>query len=304
MNPRSLVRVDAPGGSGSHVVVDLECGGTVRALALRGQGESAATHLLVDPEARECDTAWFAGRLLVPFADRLVGARYEWQGRRYQLQPNDSNGLDAIHGFLYRTPMHLLETTPGVLIAETHLASRPGYRWSLTVRVTYRVAATAASVQIAVTNEGPGIAPITIGWHPYFAGAEIPIDSAELAVDGERFAEVDELMRPTGRLVPVGSTRFDYRSARAVGGEEIDIALFGGSPGAAPRATLTHGGRRIVVAGSGAFRAMQLFVPPDRRSIALEPVSAPAEAFHQPTLGDVAVPEGETLAGEARVEVL
>lgn len=313
--------IELSDGRALRVIVDEGCGGTVRSIGMDG------AELLVDPEFGDragrgrpsappepCATRLFAGRFLVPFADRIPDGVYEWRGTRYRLAPNDAT--DAMHGFLYGTSMSVAERRGDRALLTARIGGVAGYPWLIDVSLRIVVADGGVRIDLGVTGAGMAVdaadgapevatagagsgvpAPVTVGWHPYFshpAGAAT-IDTALLEVPADRYLEADERLRLTGRRPDVDGTPYDFRRPRPIGEGEIDIALE--SRGAAPsrRVALFGGGAAVHIESGGAFRRTQLFVPPGREGIAIEPVSAPAAAFSDPSLGVAALAPGDRL---------
>lgn len=307
--------------SGAAALIDPSLGGTVQ--RLRFAGTPHPIDILWgddDPASVGDDPELFRGRPLAPFADRIVGGRYSFEGTDYRLPINvgageDGPGGDAIHGYLYRTPLHVdsFDDTAGTEVTlrlEGALPAIDGYPWPLSVHLRYVLRDREFVFRISLRNEGAGAAPVTVGWHSYFLvpGTPIgtPVDSAILTVPASSYFEVDEKLRPTGRRNPVDGTVLDFRRGRGIGGIEVDHG-FPLDPAvdrsARPVVELSSRTHRMRVAMHGAFRATQLFIPPGRAAIAIEPISAPAEAFNAPQLGLIRLGPGESVDASAIVSL-
>ena len=321
MSAQTVVWLREPGGAAA--LIDPECGGTVRRLQLRPvsapDGPVEVLRKAAEHEPERCHTEWFHGCILMPFADRIPAGRYRWRGREYQLPINDTEHGDAIHGFLYRCPLERVDghgATDGrperSLRLSTVSAPCDGYPWSLRVELTYTLLTDRFTLRFCVRNLAESPAPFCAGWHPYFSvpgEPTAPIDSARLRVAADRYLEVDDNLRLSGATPSVDGSRYDFRTPRTIGAEDLDIALTV-SPGA-DTATDTDTERdAIVLAGprrtigvemGGAYANVQLFIPPDRRAIAIEPISAPGAAFTDPSLGLITIEPGATVDGWARV---
>lgn len=305
---------------GARAVIRPECGGTVESIELLPPGELEAVPILrgdgaageelsgegsAIPEG-ECSPRLFRGRLLAPFNDRIPGGRYSFRGESYRLPINDEESGDAIHGFLYRTAMAIKERKEGTLrlISRIRPGEEPGYPFDLELSATYRLRGDRFRLDLTGKNLGDRPLPLTLGWHPYFRrpGAD-RIDGALLTLPAERYVAVDRDLLPTGKTPPVAGGPWDFRSPRRIGPGEIDLAfeLFGGAGGAT--AELRGGERSVEVRPGGACRYLQLFVPPRRDSVAIEPVTAGTDAFNRPELGLRAVEPGETLTLTAEVRI-
>jgi aldose 1-epimerase len=300
-----------------------------------GAGGSAAaaipaTVLEADTPAELAVNPWFRGRLLLPFNDRIPGGIYRFAGREHRLAVNDPQAGDAIHGLVYDRPFSLEEARGEEEAAEARLSAAigpddfAGYPFSLWVSVTYRLSTAGFELALAVRNTGAEPAPVAMGWHPYIAaggvaagGVAAPpagsIDGLRLTCPAPRFVEVDEELLPTGRRPAVTGGPLDFTSPRRIGSQELDIGLErapgirpagDGDPGAVGAATtvVDRGVDRIIVEQTtDPFGFTQLFIPPSRTSIAVEPVTAATDAFNRPELGLRRLESGAALRGTVRI---
>lgn len=308
-----------------YAVVDPAAGGTVHRLALVPRGSTKTDACVPEPiiagddpispspSVRRDSPGAFRGRLLVPFNDRIVGARYQWENREHHLTVNEPETGDAIHGFLYRSPFTIggdEQETPGAgaageLKLRTQLPQAEGYPFRLGVEASYRLQSSWFELTLRICNHGDRPAPLAAGWHPYFVipSAAATVDELILHVPTDRYVEVDTRLAPTGRVIPTAGTARDFSDPRRIGGAEIDDAF------PAPRwpVTLSGGTRRVQVFAGGMFRMVQVFIPPDRRSVAVEPVTSPAEAFNlrdqgHAELGCLVVDPGTCVSGTIQVK--
>jgi aldose 1-epimerase len=176
----------------------------------------------------------------------------------------------------------------------------PGYPFPLRVTTTYRIWADTFQLKIEIRNLGGRSAPIAAGWHPYFRlpaeedpRADAAIDGLHLRIPADRYVAVDSNLLPTGEIVPVEHTGYDFRAGRSVGSNELDVAFCRtGNPVA-----LASRRYRLAIETGAAFRYIKVFTPPDRRSIAIEPITAATDAFNRPELGLHSLePEGSLTA--------
>ena len=281
--------------------------------------DAVAQILEADPPELLEENPWFRGRLLIPFNDRIPGGRYRFSGRQYQLALNapevegncgPSEGGAALHGLVYDQPFHREELGSGDEEAAACLSYRidpdafQGYPFRLAVVVRYGLTADALELSVTVKNLGPNVAPATLGWHPY---VEVPggVDSARLLCAAGRYVEVDQGLLPTGKLPGVAGGRFDFSSLRRLQGMELDIALERRSPLPVVRTIVDRGFDFVEVEQSvPPFGYTQLFIPPDRSSIAVEPVTGATNAFNRPDLGLTLLPPGRVLSGQVRIRRL
>lgn len=300
----------------ARAIIRPECGGTVDALYLSpgGTGESISLLRGDAPEQADapespadgCEPGLFRGRLLAPFNDRIPGGRYTFRGESHSLPVNDEEFGDAIHGFLYRRRMEVVSKREGELhlVARTVPGEEAGYPFDLEISVSYRLEEDRFCLDLTGRNLGRSPLPLALGWHPYF---QLPgldrIDSAELKLPTERYVEVDRELLPTGELPPVADSPYDFRERAPIGTGELDLAFLlnprGGNPSVAELYGPDH---RLFLRTAGAG-FLQLFIPPDRESVAIEPVTAATNAFNRPELGPIALEAGGRMTLSVAVSV-
>lgn len=83
-------------------------------------GASLRRYLFIDADGRGIDSVWGysggsgkrggQGDVLIPFPGRIGNGRYSFDGRTFQLECNDKEGPNAIHGFVRSLPWHIQES--------------------------------------------------------------------------------------------------------------------------------------------------------------------------------------------------
>ncbi|MCL2191822.1 MAG: galactose mutarotase [Treponema sp.] len=171
------------------------------------------------------------------FANRIGGARFTLDGDDYRLEANE--GENTLHGgyrgfdkMLWKSEAY--EESDGVFV-RFELNSDDGdggFPGNLRARVTYGI--TKSNEVIAIyeaRSDAP--TPINLTNHAYFnlAGEGSPsVLSHELLLNSSSYLEVDSQSIPTGRLIPVRGSPFDFRESKPI---KRDMkAEFGGSGGA------------------------------------------------------------------------
>ena len=106
--------------------------------------------------------------------------------------------------------------------------------------------------------------------------------------------DLDERMIPTGR-----TTRFDGYDA-PIGDLDLDAGFVGiGEPA---EFVVAGGGRRIMITFLEGYPYAQVFVPPGKDYVAIEPMTAPANALVSGDGLRVVAP-GETFRARFRIDV-
>lgn len=267
------------GGSGYRAVI-AQCGATLRVLehdgvaVLDGFGADE-----IAPGAR--------GHLLAPWPNRIGDGRFVFGGEAHQVPIDEPEHRNALHG-LVRWASWTVEDHSAQAVTLTHrLMAQPGYPWTLDLRVTYEVSEEGLRVTQAAVNRSVTAAPYASGAHPYLSVGPGPVDGWELTLPAATHLLIDGRLLPTG-TEPVAGTPYDFRSPRLIGDVGFDDGFTDLVRDADGVATLTltdpAAGRGVALWVDERHRWLQLFSADDvpgtaRRSLAVEPMTAPADAF-------------------------
>ena len=219
--------------------------------------------------------------LLFPWANRLAGLGYRCAGADVSLLDHlDLIQLDAglpIHGVRPGLlPFRLGGRSADALQAEQRSADAPGlaavfpYPYRLSVRASIAGRALVLETQLEAAGELP--VPVSFGYHPYLRLPGAPRDQwlLELPLSRERL-ELDERQIPTGERRPEDAPPAPLR------GRALDDGF--ALPGPVPQLSVSAAGRRLSVRLESGYGYGQVFAPPDQEVVALEPMTAPANAL-------------------------
>jgi aldose 1-epimerase len=215
----TLARTGAP-----TVVVTNQGGFIVSILAPDKAGKVADVTLGYADFAGYLKGQDFLGCLVGRYANRIAKGEFTLDGKKYTLARN--NGPNALHGG--PTGFHTRLWTPSIVqgpdgqaLELTYLSKdgEEGYPGNLTAKVVYSLRADGGLViDYTATTDAPTIVNLTN--HTYFnlAGeGEGTILGQELEIDADRYTPVDATLIPTGELVPVEGTPFDFRKLTPIG---------------------------------------------------------------------------------------
>jgi aldose 1-epimerase len=236
------------------------------------------------------------GQLLIPWPNRIADGHYEFDGRVEQLPLDEPERRNAIHGLVRWAVWDVAERRPDRVVMAHLLYPRPGYPFTLALRVEYALAGDGLTVRTEATNIGTEACPYGAGAHPYLAVAEGSVDELTLTVPADTVLESDERGLPVAER-PVAGTDFDFRLPKQVGGLRLDHCFSGLERGDDGRAWVRVGNGTSLWADRG-FDYLMVFsgdgLPDvDRRSLAVEPMTCPPNAFRSGE-GLVRLEPGET----------
>jgi aldose 1-epimerase len=265
---------------GDQRVTAVEIGGGLRSYSAGGRE-------LLDGYSPDEPVPSGRGQLLMPWPNRLESGAYEFDGRSHQLPLTEPERRNAIHGLVRSEAWTAAAREPHRVVLEHVLQPRPGYPFTLSLSVEYALSEGGLRVQTTATNVGPEACPFGSGQHPYLTLGTSVVDSLVLRAPGCTVLIADERGIPRGRE-PVDGTAYDFRRPREIGETTLDDAftdLERGEDGCA-RVELRDPTSRagVTLWLDESYRYLQLFTGdplPDvqRRSLAVEPMTCPANAF-------------------------
>jgi len=248
------------------------------------------------------------GDVLIPFPGRVAEGRYTFGGQSLQMDKNDTEGPNAIHGFVRKKIWETVSQSPSeaAFATDIHESDNPGYPFALEVRVAYRLGDEGMTVTFAIENTGKSPAPVAAGFHPYFTVGSALINADTLHVPFAAYQEYKDMI-PTGRILPVDGTPFDFRQPHPIDATVLNTCFVQPQRDADGRLRVqlsdSQTGQALTVWMDAAFNYVVLYSGdplPDghsRRSLAIEPMTCGSDAFNHPEWGLVTLAPGETLSG-------
>jgi aldose 1-epimerase len=221
------------------------------------------------------------GQLLVPWPNRIEDGRYEFGGRSHQLPLDEPERRNAIHGLTRWSAWTVADRGADRVAFEHVLYPRPGYPFSLALRVEYSLSDEGLAVRTEATNVGSDSAPYGAGSHPYLAVDRDVVDEVELRVPAATVLVANE------RGIPVGSESvadegLDFREPRAIGSTKLDHCFTDLERDGDGRARVRVGTTTLWADES--YPYLMIFTGDgladvERRSIAVEPMTCAPNAF-------------------------
>ena len=200
----------------------LTLGGTLRSLTLPVGGKRIPLVLsLPDLPAYLKDTSYL-GQLVGRYGNRIGGAAFELDGKRYTLTAN--NGPNTLHGgetgfgkYVWQVLDRGEHGSSNSFIKLGHRspAGINGFPGNLDVSAFIAVSGNTLTLSYEATTDAP--TPISFTWHPYFNLSGDPgrsIDDMRLMMNASQYLPVNDARVPTGEIAPVAGTPFDFRKAK------------------------------------------------------------------------------------------
>jgi aldose 1-epimerase len=278
--------------SGQHELTLTTGGGTVRAVI--AEAGAAIRQLSVDGVEItvgldvDAPVPFFCGAVLVPWPNRVRDGRWVQDGRTHQLDINDGRYRSALHGLVCDTTHQVVARSGSSITLAAPVVPQRGYPFHLHTEVCYRLVADGLTATHTVLNLGSDRAPVAIGAHPFLAIGDVPTETLTLTVNGSHHIDVDDRLIPTG-CTAVPGTEWDLRSGRVIADLDLDDAwsVPAAFDGGSVHTLRSPDGRTVSLWADESFGFVHVFITREFpraeqfvTAVALEPMTAPADAFN------------------------
>jgi aldose 1-epimerase len=210
--------------------------------------------------------------LLAPWANRLSRTRFRVGRTDVDIRRRDvhvdGNGL-PIHGTMVGPfRWEVARRTPRRLVAR-YRYEHPAFPFPHELEVDARLGEDGLHVETTLRPTGRRRVPVSFGWHPYFT---LPGSrrSWRLRLPARRHLELD------GRGIPTGSWAQEPAEEAALGSRTFDDLY---ALGRDRRLALVSGRRRLEIRFGAGYPFAQVYAPPGKRFVALEPMTAPTDGL-------------------------
>jgi aldose 1-epimerase len=246
--PVERARLD--NGRGLRAAV-LTWGGVLQDLTLDVDGSPRSLVLGFEDFADYPAKSPYFGATVGRFGNRIGGASFELDGERYDLDPNERGG-NHLHGGLTGWGKRLwrIEAVEpdSVTLAITSPDGEMGYPGEVEARVVYSLIADALVIEMTAETTRP--TPLNMVHHTYWnLDGDGSIEAHQLMLDADRYLPTDEAQIPTGEILPVDGTVFDFRAMRRIDGlgtaDYHHCMVLAEKPGVRPVAELVSGDGRV-----------------------------------------------------------
>ncbi|KAA3616631.1 MAG: aldose 1-epimerase [Calditrichaeota bacterium] len=237
------------------------------------------------------------GAKLFPFANRINDGCYAFGGENYQLPINWPQEGHAIHGFVRDKVFaiaqeEITEDYCAISLSYEFDGQFPGYPFPFLLEIQYKITAhSEVIVTTKATNTGHENMPFGDGWHCYFQLGE-SADNLHLCLPARNSIVVDH------RGIPTGEEKLDHSFLQLtkIGDGFLDSGFKLGIVSEKAVARLFDPEQNVSIevwqeSGKGKYNFMQVFVPPSRRSVAIEPMTSMTDSFNNKSGLQVLAPD-------------
>ncbi|MFA0232553.1 aldose 1-epimerase [Vibrio sp. 10N.261.45.A7] len=218
---------------------------------------------------------------LFPFPNRLNLGRYSFDNQNYQLPANFPWSDHAVHGLLYNQPFSITKSvatdeSASVTLQYQTPSLHPAFPFSFSLDITFTIDIMGKlTSSTTVSNLGNTAFPFGDAWHPYFSlGAELK--QCELAMSPcSEVIHVNDL--PNGE-----KHIFDCLSlGDSLTNQSLNHCFeFDSKTSNQLTFTRSDSSAAIRYQQGASYPFVQLYTPTIEQSIAIEPMTCPADAFN------------------------
>ncbi|MDO4550873.1 MAG: aldose epimerase family protein [Planctomycetia bacterium] len=183
----------------------------------------------------------YFGALIGRYGNRIANGEFKIGEQTYHVTRNE-NGITSLHGGksgfdkkIWKVKELQSDEALGLLLTYTSPDGEEGFPGNLDVTVCYFIAKKSNDLLILYGAKTDKVTPINLTQHTYFnlrgAGKGTILDHV-LSINAEEITPVDKNLIPTGELMKVEGTPFDFRSptkiGERIGADHEQIKLGGG----------------------------------------------------------------------------
>jgi len=220
----------------------------------------------------------FRSAKMSPYVCRLYKGEYEYESKQYTMD-HFYMGAHAIHGIMYDANFEIHataanENSASVILSTHYLGTDKGYPFKFTMDIKWTLEKNnKITVQTTVTNNAEKSIPLVDGWHPYFTIGDT-INDCTLQFLSKGKMEYDADLLPTGNIIKDETyiNGFEIGTLQLDDGYELDTIN--------TTCTLQNDKFILTILPSKGYPYLQLYTPPDRKSIAIENLSGAPNAFN------------------------
>jgi aldose 1-epimerase len=120
----------------------------------------------------------YSSAILFPFANRVADGRYSFNGENFQLDINNVEENNALHGLVYNKTFYIKsqyaeKDRAQLLLEYEYDQSEAGFPFPFCMHLEYTFQSHRLDLKVSVQNKSEVPFPFTVGWHPYFVSANL-----------------------------------------------------------------------------------------------------------------------------------
>ncbi len=225
-------------------------------------------------------TNGFKSAKLSPFVCRMFEGKYRLNDTDYQVHKHFLNG-HAIHGLIYDGIYEIKnqessDKEASVILEYDYKGEDAGYPFPYNVVLEWKLeAGNKLSVTTTISHNNPQPIPMADGWHPYFTLGGL-VDEWTIQFNSITQLEYDAALLPSGKKLK--DERFVNGSS--LNGMELDNSFELDTSMDKAKCILSNDRLKLIIEPDKSYPLLQLYIPPHRKSIAIENLSGAPDNFN------------------------
>lgn len=215
----------------------------------------------------------YPSSILFPFANRINDGQFNFNGSNYNLQCNEKQLNNAIHGLVYNKAflvdeLKKFENHAEIKLYYEELNPPTGYPFKFRVELTYKLTNEFLSLKINVINLDDRKLPFTVGWHPYFKSVDL--DKSKIQFDCIKKIKCNK------NNIALGFEPFNSKMPLSLRKRRFDDAFVLENPDV----KFCTPEYDLVLKSSEKESFLQLYTPMNTNAIAIEPMTGVSDSFN------------------------
>lgn len=221
----------------------------------------------------------FKGSKLSPFPNRILDGVYEFNGVKYQLPITEVGANNNLHALLHNQPFEILdqkeyESQAVLTLGYTYNGSEKGYPFGYSLKLTYSFGTEGIAINTEVQNRSDTSIPMGDGWHPYFKFEDLNMVQMQMGT----------AKRMSSNFGNTLNGHHGFEQSRAINADALDDCFqVDGEEEFSIRLEDENAGLAIEIwqeSAENEYNYFQIYTPPSRKTIAIEPVTCMPNAFN------------------------
>jgi aldose 1-epimerase len=228
----------------------------------------------------------FTNAKLSPFAGRIRDGQYVFNDTKYNLFVNYPEEMNACHGFIYDKKFKLTdkivsETGASCKLAYRYEGENEGYPFNYLMEIIYALSGSdGLTCTTKIMNKSGNTIPLSDGWHHYF-DVGVKVDDLELKLSVSEIIDLDSRNIPTEKREPYN----DFSTPSRICDRFFDSCFKIDSHKSKAVTELISNDQNIHLniwqeTGRNKYEYLVIYTPPDRKSIAIEPMTSNVNSFN------------------------
>ncbi len=256
-----------------HSIIYPNLGASIQKLA--SNGIDIIDGITSNEEGLNTYKSKFNSSFLFPFPSRIPNGKYSFNNCDYELECNEIALNNSLHGHIHNKSFTIKQKEVSkknavVIFSYSDDGTTKGFPFSYQLDITYTFTKEKLTVDFTVFNNGESKFPFGIGWHPYFK----TVNLSESILDFE--AEKQYLLNE--KMIPEREIPLNFNTPLLVKKTFLDDCFILKKSEATFKTN--EYSINLNFSSGSSINFLQVYTPPARDSIAIEPMTCAGNCFN------------------------